>query len=75
MATVALCINSSACNRSHVCTLLLDVYFIHTLPVPAASRHSRAACPVLDTGAGIQERHARGLDARVRGHDVSLVLD
>ena len=32
---------------------LLDVHFINTLPVLAPSRHSREACPVLDTGAGI----------------------
>ena len=53
----------------------LDVHCIPTRPVPVASCHSRAACPVRDTGAGIQERGARGLDARVRGHDVFLVLD
>jgi hypothetical protein len=31
-----------------------DVHFVNTLSVPAALRHSREACPVLDTGAGIQ---------------------
>jgi hypothetical protein len=30
---------------------------------------------VIPAQAGIQERHTRGLEARLRGHDVFLVLD
>ena len=53
----------------------LDVHFINTLPVLVASRHAREACPVLDTGAGIQETTPEGLHARLRGHDVLLAPD
>ena len=39
-------------------------------------RHCQCLRPrVIPAQAGIQERSARGLDARVRGHDVVLVLD
>ena len=40
----------------------LDVHFIYTLPVPVASRHSRAACPVPVSSTGqdlIRERESR----------------
>ena len=54
----------------------LDVHFIDTLPVFVTSRHSREACPVLDTGAGIQGgQEPWGLDACFRRHDVLLASD
>jgi hypothetical protein len=41
-----------------------------------ASIHGQFLCPhIIPAQAGIQERHARGLDAHVRGHDVFLVPD
>ena len=40
--------------------IISDVHPMYTLPVLVASRHSREACPVLDTGAGIQETRAMG---------------